>query len=284
MYCVGSFQQIHRMTFASEPPPDVYALANARLRVTAIVPARNEAECIAIVVHGLMGQRDAQGQALLHEVLVVDNGSTDGTGAIARRGGARVLEVAQPGYGRACWEAAQASVGDVLLFVDGDGAADPQEAGLLLAEIHRGADLVIGVRERPAPGSMTPPQRWGNALACALMRLIWGVPAHDLGPYRAIRRSAFDALHMRDRAYGWTVEMQVRAHRIGLRVAQCPVAWHARIAGQSKISGTLRGVLGAGLGILGMIARLWLQERHRPADETQRFHAIPKATTPPLRP
>ena len=272
------------MTFVSDTASTFIAPASARLRVTAIVPARNEAECIAIVVHGLIGQRDAQGQALLHEVLVVDNGSTDGTGEIARRCGARVLEVAQAGYGRACWEAAQASVGDVLLFVDGDGAADPQEAGRLLTEIQRGADLVIGVRERPAPGSMTAPQRWGNALACALMRLIWGVPARDLGPYRAIRRSAFDALHMRDRAYGWTVEMQVRAHRIGLRVAQCPVAWHARIAGQSKISGTLRGAFGAGVGILGMIARLWLQERQRPADESRHFHPVPNTTAPPIRP
>ena len=272
------------MTFFSETPATVATSANTRLRVTAIVPARNEAECIVIVVQGLLAQRDAQGQALLHEVLVVDNGSTDGTGEIARRCGARVLEVAQAGYGRACWEAAQASVGDVLLFVDGDGAADPQEAGRLLSEIHRGADLVIGVRERPAPGSMSAPQRWGNTLACALMRLIWRVPARDLGPYRAIRRSAFDALHMRDRAYGWTVEMQVRAHRIGLRVAQCPVAWHARIAGQSKISGTLRGVFGAGLGILGMILRLWLQERHRPADETRRFHPQPNAAAPPIGP
>ena len=273
------------MTFASEPPlTPTTAASNTRLRATAIVPARNEAECIAIVVQGLIDQRDAHGQPLLHEVLVVDNGSTDGTGDIARRCGARVLEVAQAGYGRACWEAAQASKGDVLLFVDGDGAADPQEAGRLLTEIQRGADLVIGVRERPAPGSMTAPQRWGNALACALMRLIWGVPARDLGPYRAIRRSAFDALHMRDRAYGWTVEMQVRAHRIGLRVAQCPVAWHARIGGRSKISGTLRGVVGAGVGILGMIARLWLQERQRPANETRRFHAMPDAAAPPLAP
>ena len=268
----------------SQPMPDVDPSARPRLRTTAIVPARNEAECIAVVVRGLLDQRDAQGQALLHEVLVADNGSTDGTADIARRCGARVIRVEQAGYGRACWQAAQASEGDVLLFVDGDGAADPQEAGRLLAEIHRGADLVIGVREQVAPDAMTAPQRWGTALACALMRLIWGVPARDLGPYRAIRRGAFDALHLRDRSYGWTVEMQVRAHRIELRVAQCPVAWHARIAGQSKISGTLRGVLGAGVGILGMIARLWLQERHRPADETRRFHTAPHSAGPPVWP
>ena len=242
-------------------------------KTTAIVPARNEAACIAIVVQGLLAQRDEYGERLLYEVVVADNGSTDDTGAIARRCGARVIAVAQPGYGRACWEAAQASHGEVLIFVDGDGAADPQEAGLLIAEIARGADMVIGVRHRPDPGAMTAPQRWGNALACGLMRLLWRVPVDDLGPYRAIRRSAFDALRLRDRGYGWTVEMQVRAHRIGLRVAQCPVSWHARIGGQSKISGTVRGVIGAGIGILGMIARLWLQERRRPASETTLFHA-----------
>ena len=263
--------------------PDVDPPARPRLRITAIVPARNEAECIAVVVRGLLDQRDAQGRALLQEVLVADNGSTDGTGDIARQCGARVIRVEQAGYGRACWEAAQASEGDVLLFVDGDGAADPQQAGRLLTEIQSGADLVIGVREHIALGAMTAPQRWGTTLACALMRLIWGVSARDLGPYRAIRRSAFDALHMRDRSYGWTVEMQVRAHRLKLRVVQSPVAWRARIAGQSKISGTLRGVFGAGVGILGMIARLWLQERQRPAHQSQLFHAGPSAA-PPIRP
>ena len=106
-------------------------------RTTAIVPARNEAACIAIVVQGLLAQRDEYGQRLLHEVVVADNGSTDDTAAIARRCGARVIAVAEPGYGRACWEAVQVSNGEVLIFVDGDGAADPQEAGLLIAEIAR---------------------------------------------------------------------------------------------------------------------------------------------------
>ena len=244
-----------------------------RPTITAIVPARNEAACIATVVQGLLAQRDAQGAALLNEVLVADNGSTDGTGDIARQCGACVIEVAQAGYGRACWEAAQASRSDVLIFVDGDGAADPQQAALLLGHIAAGADMVIGVREQPDPGAMTFTQRWGNALATTLMRLIWHVPADDLGPYRAIRRSAFDALQLQDRGFGWTVEMQVRAHRIGLTVVQCPVAWHARIGGQSKISGSLRGAIGAGLGILGMILRLWLRERRRPAAESARLHA-----------
>ena len=261
--------------------------------VSAIVPARNEAECIAGVVNRLLAQRDAEGRPLLREVVVADNGSTDGTADIARRCGARVVAVAQAGYGNACWEAVNVALGDTLLFVDGDGAADADEAALLLNEIEGGADLVIGVRHNVDPGAMTFPQRWGNALACALMRGIWRLPATDLGPYRAIRRSAYDALGMRDRSYGWTVEMQVRAYRIGLNVSYAPVSWHARMGGESKISGNLRGVFGAGLGIVGMIARLWWAERQRPAAENEHFHtpllpifspALPRTTlSDPLR-
>ena len=234
------------------------------LRVSAIVPARNEAACIAAVVRGLLALRSVHGVALLAEVVVADNGSSDGTAQIALDAGARVIDVPQPGYGQACWEAARCCVGEVLLFVDGDGAADPQDAAALLNAIAAGADLVVGIRHHPDRGAMSPPQRVGNALACGLMRCLWRMPVADLGPYRAIRREAFDALDMRDRSFGWTVEMQVRAHALGLRVSQLPVHWHARSGGQSKISGTLRGVVGAGIGILAMIARLWWRERRRP--------------------
>ena len=235
-----------------------------RPTVSAIVPARNEALCIAAVVQGLLAQRSTNGEPLVTEVVVADNGSSDGTATIARAAGARVVNVPQPGYGEACWEAIHASLGEVLLFVDGDGAASPHEASTVLAGIERGADLVVGVRQAVEPGAMTATQRFGNGLACMLMRAIWRMPAADLGPYRAIRREAFDTLDMKDRSFGWTVEMQVRAHVLGLRVSEVPVTWHARTAGVSKISGTLRGVLGAGVGILGMIARLWWRERHRP--------------------
>lgn len=234
--------------------------------VTAIIPARNEAPCIAAVVRGLLALRTTSGEALLFEVLVADNGSTDGTARIAGEAGARVVDVPEPGYGNACWEAVRASRGEVLLFVDGDGAADPQDAAALLDHLRRGADLAIGERTTPDAGAMTATQRFGNGLACALMRLLWRMPVNDLGPHRAIRRDAFDALDMHDRSFGWTVEMQVRAHVLGLRVSQCPVRWHARAGGVSKISGTLRGAVGAGLGILGMIARLWWRERRRPTD------------------
>ena len=257
---------------SSRAPESNEVRLSPRPKVSAIVPARNEAPCIAAVVRDLLAQRSASGAPLLLEVIVADNGSTDGTARIARAAGARVVDVPQPGYGRACWEAVRASRGEALLFVDGDGAADPQDAGALLAELARGADLVIGVRQTPDPGAMTGAQRFGNGLACALMRLLWRMPVTDLGPHRAIRRDAFDALDMHDRSFGWTVEMQVRAHALGLRVAQCPVRWHARTGGVSKISGTLRGVVGAGLGILGMIARLWWRERHRPPNTGAPLH------------
>ncbi len=246
------------------PRPGAAASAKPRLSVCAIVPARDEAPCIAGVVQGLLAQRNAQGQPLINEVIVADNGSTDGTAQIAKDAGARTLFVAQAGYGRACWDAVQASTADVLLFVDGDGAADAKDAHALLAAVEAGADMVIGVRHAPAAGAMSPPQIFGNGLACALMRLIWRMPVRDLGPHRAIRRNAFDALDMQDRSFGWTVEMQVRAHQLRQRVVEVPVAWHARVGGVSKVSGTVRGVWGAGVGILGMIVGLWWRERQRP--------------------
>jgi glycosyltransferase involved in cell wall biosynthesis len=238
--------------------------AHVGMSVSAIVPARNEALCIAAVVQGLLALHDAQGQAIIAEVVVADNGSTDGTARVAQAAGARVVAVAEPGYGQACWAAVQASHGQILIFVDGDGAVEVAEAPRLIDAIHQGADLAIGVRRSVAPGAMSPPQRFGNTLACALMRLVWRMPATDLGPFRAISRDAFDALDMQDRAFGWTVEMQVRANTLGMRVLEVPVHWLARAAGVSKISGTVRGVWGAGLGILGMIARLWWRERQRP--------------------
>ena len=250
---------------APDHTPSSALRAEPHATVTAIVPARDEAPCIAAVVHGLLALRTLQGAPLLMEVVVADNGSSDDTASVAREAGARVIHVAQPGYGRACWEAVRVSRGSVLLFVDGDGAADPSDAPALLGALDSGASMAIGVRHAPDAGAMTFTQRFGNALACFLMRCLWRMPVADLGPHRAIRREAFDALDLRDRSFGWTVEMQVRAHVLGLRVAHVPVRWHARTGGVSKISGTLHGVVGAGVGILGMITRLWWRERRRPA-------------------
>ncbi len=231
------------------------------MSVSAIIPAYNEAENIALVVRGLLGLRNGRGAPLVDEVVVADNNSTDGTADIACRAGARVVHVQARGYGSACAAACEAALGDTLLFVDGDHTADLAQTPLLLDEIDRGADLVIGARANAQRGSLTLPQRFGNAFACALIRSIWRVPVTDLGPFRAIRRSAYLRIGMHDRAYGWTIEMQVRAAQLRLHVREVPVTWLPRHAGHSKVSGTVRGVFGAGFGILSMIARLWWREQ-----------------------
>jgi hypothetical protein len=231
------------------------------LSVSAIVPAFNEAENIALVIDGLRCLRSPAGDRLIDEVIVADNGSSDGTAQIAASHGAFVIPVAERGYGSACASACSFARGEVLLFVDGDHTADLHEACLLTQAIEQGYDMAIGVRSRAAPGSLSLPQRFGNGLACFLVRVLWSVPVTDLGPFRAIRRSAFERIAMRDKAYGWTIEMQIRAAQLALKTCEIDVTWLPRHAGQSKVSGTFRGVLGAGIGILSMIARLWFSQR-----------------------
>lgn len=231
--------------------------------VCAIVPALDEAEAIGGVVIGLRALRNDSGEPLLDHVIVADNGSTDGTGALARAAGASVVAEARRGYGYACMAGINAaSEADILLFVDGDHSVLPQETCALLAALDRGADLVIGARHHAEAGAMTLPQRFGNGLACRLARLIWNVPMSDLGPFRALRKTAFDQLDMQDMTYGWTVEMQLKAFQRGQRVVEVPVSVRCRL-GHSKVSGTVRGVIGAGVGIFSMIAKLWWQGRSR---------------------
>ena len=231
------------------------------MNVTAIIPALNEAQNIGLVVTELRALRGPDGSALIAEVVVADNGSSDDTAALAAAAGAMVIHVSERGYGHACAAACAAALGDVFLFVDGDRTADLSQTPLLLNEINRGAELVIGARRDAQPRSLTLPQRFGNALACALVRLVWRVPISDLGPFRAIRREAYETIAMQDRSYGWTIEMQIRAAQLHMRVTEVPITWLPRFAGHSKVSGTVRGVIGAGLGILSMIARLWMRER-----------------------
>jgi glycosyltransferase involved in cell wall biosynthesis len=232
-------------------------------KVSVIVPALNEAQTISKVVSDLVSLKNSDGKSLISECIVANNGSTDDTSSLALASGATVIDVLIPGYGQACWVASQQASGDILVFVDGDGAVDVHDVKLLLAKISQGADLVIGVRTNADPGSMTRAQRIGNRFACLLMNLIWGMQANDLGPLRAIRAEAFAALAMQDRGYGWTVEMQVRAHAMGLSTAEVEVNWRARSGGVSKVSGNLYGAIGAGVGILGMIFRIWIKERNR---------------------
>ncbi len=237
------------------------------LRVGVIIPARDEAPAIAEVIAGLVELRDAAGLALIDTIVVCDNGSTDGTGALAQTAGAQVVLECQPGYGRACLRAIetlaqQSTPVDILLFVDGDRSVLPQQCVRLLTAIAQGADLALGARNlgRAEPGALTPPQIFGNALAVFLVRVIWRARFADLGPFRAIRMDAYRRLNMRDLSFGWTIEMQIKALQQGLAWIEVPVDTRVRL-GRSKISGTIKGVIGAGVGILGMVARLWWRER-----------------------
>lgn len=219
-------------------------------RVALVIPALNEALSIATVVRSAPPWID--------QIVVADNGSTDGTAFIAMQEGAAVVVERRRGYGSACL-AGLAAVRDcdLVLFADADASDDLTEARLLVDPILSGnAVLVIGSRVlgRAEAGSLTPQQRFGNWLACALIRMRWGVRFSDLGPFRAITRDALDMLGMKDRGYGWTVEMQIKAVQQRLPVSEVPVSYRRRI-GTSKISGTLRGVLAAGTKILLVIGR-----------------------------
>lgn len=213
-----------------------------------VIPARNEEDAIGPVVSSVVDQVDA--------VIVADNGSTDNTAETAIAAGAQVVDVPQAGYGRACLAAIEAAgEHDILVFMDGDASDDPDDLQALLEPILADkADMVIGSRILGDcdPGSLTVQQRFGNTLACKLMHLFWGYKFTDLGPFRAIRKTAYDQLDMQAETFGWTVEMQVRALKQGLRCTEVPVHYRKRI-GVSKISGTLRGVILAGWYILGTI-------------------------------
>jgi len=214
------------------------------------MPALNEAAAIGEVIGHL--DRD-----LVDWVVVGDNGSTDETAAVALSAGAIVVREERRGYGSACLKAiAAVPQADILVFLDADGGDDPTELETLLRALcHGETDVVIGSRLRgnAEAGSLTPLQRFGNALTCRLVRLLWGVRYTDLGPFRAIRRVAYERLEMSDPDYGWTIEMQVKAAQMGLSVCEIPVTYRNRRAGHSKVSGTVRGSWRAGKRILGYV-------------------------------
>ncbi|UCG76485.1 MAG: glycosyltransferase [Gemmatimonadota bacterium] len=224
-------------------------------RVAVLIPARDEAACLP----GLLDRLDAAG---IDRTVVVDNGSTDGTAAIAARRGAVVVTAPRPGYGRAClagigeigrWSAPPA----VLVFMDADDLRAPGQIRRLVDPILEGrADLVIGERRFPAgePGVRIH-ARLGNALATAVLRRCYGGDVRDLGPFRAIRLSCLRHLELDDKNYGWYVQMQARALRAGCRVMGVPVEFRARQAGRSKVSGSVTGSVRAGAKILTTLSR-----------------------------
>jgi glycosyltransferase involved in cell wall biosynthesis len=220
------------------------------LRAGVVIPARNEAEALPRVLSAI--------PEWASPVIVVEHNSTDGTPEVARAHGAIVLHEPRPGYGAACLAGIAALPEcDVIVFLDADASDDPSEMHKLVAPIAEGrADFVIGSRNRGGrePGAVTPQQIFGNWLACTLMRLIWGARFTDLGPFRAITADALRKLEMADRNFGWTVEMQIRAVRRGLRCVEVPVTYRQRI-GQSKVSGTIQGTVKAGVKILYVIFR-----------------------------
>ncbi len=219
-------------------------------KIAVIIPALNEERSIGKVIAAIPDWVD--------EIIVADNGSTDKTAEIARANEARVVYEPRRGYGSACLAGlATLNTPDVIVFLDGDFSDHPDEMFWLVDPITRGeTDMVIGSRVlgHAETGALTPQARFGNWLACTLIRLFWGVEYSDLGPFRAIRSTALEQLNMSDPDYGWTVEMQIKAARDGIRAREVPVSYRRRI-GQSKVSGTVRGVIGAGWKILYTIFR-----------------------------
>ena len=229
-------------------------------RYALIIPALNEAGSIGPLL-------EAVPRGLFAEIIVADNGSQDGTAEVARAAGATVVVEPRRGYGSACLAGlARISLETTAVaFIDADLSDDPSDLAPLLESLELGGyDLVIGSRVlgRAEPGSLTPLQRFGNWLSTRLIAWIWGVRFTDLGPLRALTTQALRRLDLRDPDFGWNVEMQAKAARLGLKVTEIPVSYRRRRAGRSKISGTLSGSLAAGAKILLTIYRCWRIRLH----------------------
>ena len=216
-------------------------------KISVIVPVLNEEGSIANVIGDIP-------KTLVQEIIVVDNGCTDNTAAIAKQNGAKVVTEQRRGYGYACLAGiAAVTEPNIVVFLDGDYSDYPTEIPQLVQPILEGkADFVVGTRVNAAKGALLPQARFGNWLACLLMRWFFGVHWTDLGPFRAIRYPQLLALDMQDKTFGWTVEMQIKSAKMGMRTCEVPVRYRKRI-GTSKISGTVLGTLKAGYKILGTL-------------------------------
>ena len=228
-------------------------------QVAVVIPAFNEEESLPSVLLDLA-------KAPVDRVIVVDNNSDDQTGERAKAGGAELVFCRARGYGSACLRALDhlsLDPPDIVVFIDADGADELADIPKILEPIlENRADFVVGSRVRGGaePGALTLAQRFGNALSCTLLKLLFKVNYSDLGPFRAIRWEQLLMLSMRDPNFGWTVEMQAKAARLNLRAEEVPTAYRRRLAGESKISGDLRASIRAGTKILWTIGR----ERLRP--------------------
>ena len=225
-------------------------------RVAVVIPTWNEAGAIEAVVREVLAQGVGQ-------VMVADGSSRDGTAAVAQAAGAAVIDAGR-GYGRACHLGAQAAdpACDVIAFMDGDGADRPDQLPALAGPILAGEkDFTLASRTRGErePGSMNWHQVLAGVLAGRLMGALYGVRYTDMCALRVIRRDALAALDMQEMTYGWNIEMQMKAARAGLRIAEYPVPYRVRAAGVSKVAGSLKGTLNAGSKIVQTFARVALQ-------------------------
>jgi glycosyltransferase involved in cell wall biosynthesis len=227
--------------------------------VALIIPVIDEARSIGAVVGAVPRQ-------VVDEIIVVDGGSRDDTVAVARAAGARVIVESRSGYGAACLAGAHAARPDcsVVAFMDGDGSDDPADLARIVGPVAAGeSDFVIGSRVRGPrePGSLGAHQLLAGRVAGLLNQLLYGVRYTDMGPLRAIRRDALEALQMQERTYGWNLEMQMRAARAGLRILELPVHHRNRAGGTSKVAGSIQGSLKATWHIANTIARVAFSRR-----------------------
>jgi len=227
------------------------------VRVSVVIPTHNEAQSIGRVLADLPAN-------IVTEVLVVDSNSTDGTPEIAAKMGARVLHEPRRGYGRACLTGLAAATNpDVVVFLDGDYSDRPAELPLLLAPITEGrADITLGSRLQSgrSAGALPWHQVFGNRLAAGLIGLLYGLRITDLGPFRAARADVLRRVELKENTYGWAVEIILKGTLRGFRIVEVPVSYYPRI-GKSKISGTLRGTVGAAWFILSLIVRYYFRHR-----------------------